>query len=69
MEENQKNVSDVYLPSSMWQKHIENDYSNLSVGLKENDLKKFHFFLSNFGTWKSDHGIENNYIIIETTSR
>lgn len=63
MKEDQRNVSDVYLPSSVWQKLIDNEYSNLSVGLKTNDLKKFHFFLSNFGTWKTFHGIESTTLI------
>ena len=59
MKEDQKEVSNVYLPSSKWQQHLDNDYTNLSVGLKTNDLNKFHFFLSNFGTWKTYHGVES----------
>ena len=63
MKEDQKEVSDVYLPSSQWQRHLDDDYSNLSVGLKTNDVNKFHFFLSNFGTWKTYHGVEGTTLI------
>jgi len=58
MKEDQKNVSNLYLPSSMWQDHLDKNYSYLSVGLNTNDINKFHFFLANFGSWKTYLGIE-----------
>ena len=63
MKEDQKEATDVYLPSSQWQRHLDNDYSNLTVGLKTKNLDKFHFFLSNFGTWKTYHGVESTTLI------
>ena len=63
MKEDQKDVSDLYLPSTQWQRHLENDYSSLSVGLKTNNLDQFHFFLANFGTWKTFHGVESTTLI------
>ncbi|MBT6231671.1 MAG: putative sugar O-methyltransferase [Candidatus Scalindua sp.] len=63
MKEDQRNVSDVYLPSSLWQKQLDNSFSYLTEGLKKNDVSKFHFFLSNFGTWKKYHGVESTTLI------
>ena len=63
MKEDQKEVSHIYFPSSLWQAHIDNNYSYLTEGLKANDLRKFHFFLHNFGTWKEDHGAESTILI------
>ena len=63
MKDNQKKVSDLYLPSSLWQKQLDTSYSYLSDGLQSNDLEKFYFFLSNFGTWKKYHGIESTTLI------
>ena len=63
MKEDQKEVSDVYLPSSQWQRQLDDAYSNLNVGLKTNDVNKFHFFLANFGTWKTYHGVESATLI------
>ena len=63
MKEDQKHVSDLYLPSPQWQRHLENDYSSLSVGQKTKDLDQFHFFLANFGTWKTYHGVESTTVI------
>ena len=63
MKEDQQKVSDMYLPSSLWQQHIDNDYSYFTEALKYNDLDKFHFFLSNFGSWKQYHGVESTTLI------
>lgn len=63
MKEDQKEVSHVYLPSSMWQAHLDFGYSYLIEGLKANDLGQFHFFLSNFGTWRTYHGVESTTLI------
>lgn len=63
MKEDQQKVSEIYLPSSIWQEQLDNSYSCLTTGLKLNDLSKFHFFLSNFGTWKKYHGVESTTLI------
>jgi len=63
MKTDQNNINKIYKPSSMWQKHIDKDFKYLKDCLEANDLKKFLFFLQNFGNWKNYLGIENqNYI-------
>ena len=63
MKEDQQKVSDLYLPSSLWQQQIDDSYSYFTDALQSNDLDKFHFFLSNFGSWKQFHGVESNMLI------
>jgi putative sugar O-methyltransferase len=63
MKEDQKAVSDLYRPSSLWQGQLDDSYSYLTEGLKLNDLEKFHFFLSNFGAWEKYHGVESTTLI------
>jgi hypothetical protein len=59
MKEHQKKAdSDLYRPSSLWQQHLDNSYSYLTESLENDDVSKFHFFLSNFGTWKEYLGID-----------
>ena len=52
-----------YLPSSQWEEHIEEAYSHLISGAREDDIGKFHFFLANFGTWRTYTGIESSTLI------
>jgi hypothetical protein len=63
MKDNQQNVSENYLPSSLWQKHLDANYSYFTDSLQSNDIEKFHFFLSNFGSWKQYHGVESTTLI------
>lgn len=63
MKEDQSTVSDLFLPSSLWQEQLDSSYSYLIEGRKNNDLQQFHFFLSNFGTWKKYHGVESGLLI------
>lgn len=63
MKEDQKKVSALYLPSSVWQDQLDTSYSYFADALRENDPSKFHFFLSNFGTWRQYHGVESNTLI------
>lgn len=63
MKDNQQNVSKHYLPSSLWQKQLDINYSYLTDSLQSEDLKKFHLFLSNFGCWKQYHGVESTTLI------
>jgi hypothetical protein len=65
MKDDQRQVSNTYLPSSLWQKLLDESYSSLNSGLKHNDLNTFHLFLSNFGTWKEYLGIESATLIRE----
>ena len=60
MKEAQKESSSVYKPSSLWQAQLNDSYSFILESTKENDIKKFHFFLSNFGSWKKYHGVATN---------
>jgi hypothetical protein len=63
MKVRQQSVSDLYIPSSMWQAQLDQSYFNLAKGLKLNDLDEFHFFLANFGAWKTYPGIESTTLI------
>lgn len=58
MKEDQIRAPAYYLPSSFWEGLLNKAYSSLTLGLKYNDINKFHFFLANFGTWKEYHGVE-----------
>ena len=48
MKEAQKKAPAYFSPSSMWQKQLNDTYSYLLDGLKDNDLEKFHFFLAKY---------------------
>lgn len=61
----QINDSELYKPATIWQNHLDKSYNYLIDGVKENDINKFHFFLCNFGAWKSYHGIESNVLLNE----
>ena len=59
MKYDQKNVSSLYKPSSLWQNHIDQDFIFLKNSYENNDIEKFLFFLQNFGNWNNYLGIEN----------
>ena len=63
MKKEQSTVDRLYRPSSLWQKHIDLDFKLLKEALDTNDLKKFTFFLQNFGNWENYLGIENQTLI------
>jgi len=63
MKEDQKKALNFYIPSSLWQKQLDESYSYFTEALENDDLEKFHFFLANFGSWKKYHGIESNVLI------
>lgn len=50
-------------PSTLWEKHINNDYKFLLKAWNENNLENFSFFLNNFGNWNKYLGIEHNILI------
>ena len=58
-----ENSPAIYKPSTMWQNHLDKQYSYLNEALKSNEIDKFHFFLTNFGCWKEYHGIESTTMI------
>lgn len=58
MKEDQRHTPRCYLPSSLWQGQLDESYASLTAGLQTNDRRLFHFFLANFGTWKTYHGLE-----------
>lgn len=55
----QEDVADVYRPASIWQAHLNKSYAPMLRALDEDDIDTFHFFLANFGSWKSYIGIES----------
>ena len=63
MKNEQSKVDQLYRPSSLWQSHIDLDFKFLKEALETNDLKKFTFFLQNFGNWENYLGIENQTLI------
>ena len=63
MKKDQLNISQKYKPSSLWQNHIDNDFSFLKKSYENDDLEKFLFFLQNFGNWDKYLGIENQTLI------
>ena len=63
MKSEQKNVSNFYKPSSLWQNHIDKDFKFLKNSFDNNDIEKFLFFLQNFGNWNNYLGIENQTFI------
>lgn len=65
MKEDQRTAPDIYRPSSLWQETLDKSYCYLTEGLESNDVDRFHFFLSNFGSWKEYHGVENTTLIRE----
>ncbi|WP_459932982.1 putative sugar O-methyltransferase [Fundidesulfovibrio butyratiphilus] len=66
MKEDQAHANPVYVPSSVWQKQLEDAYQCLFEGLEKNDMDTFHHFLENFGAWDKDHGIESTTLIRKT---
>jgi putative sugar O-methyltransferase len=58
--EDQKNKSSIYAPSSLWKDQIDNAYAPLLQGFNKNNIEQFHFFLCNFGSWKTSTGIESS---------
>ena len=63
MKLDQVKVSSVYKPSSLWQTHIDKDFSFLKESFEKNDIEKFLFFLQNFGNWENYLGIENQVLV------
>lgn len=59
IKEAQQNIADVYRPASIWQEHLDQSYAYVLRALREDDVDTFHFFLANFGAWKSYIGIES----------
>jgi hypothetical protein len=55
--------SKLYKPASLWQSHIDNDFSYLLESHKNDDLEKFLFFLQNFGNWNKYLGVENQDLV------
>ena len=60
-------VSEYYLPSSLWQEMISSSYQPLLNAANSNDINMFHHFLANFGTWKSYIGVENTTLVWENS--
>lgn len=67
MKADQLKAGSLYRPSSLWQTHLDEAYRYLKEGVETDDIRKFHFFLSNFGAWRVNTGIENNDFIKRCT--
>jgi putative sugar O-methyltransferase len=63
MKDDQKQAQSFYTPSSLWQQQLDESYSYFADSLESDNLEKFHYFLTNFGSWKKYHGIESNVLI------
>ena len=59
----QSKKSNYYKPSSLWQKHIDEDFNFLLKSFENNDVEKFLYFLQNFGNWDKYLGVENSTLI------
>lgn len=49
------------LPQGGWKNVIDQAYAPLIDGWRENDLDRFHFFLTNFGAWHEPTGITESH--------
>ena len=65
MKADQRQAPQCTLPSSLWQRQLDEGYAFLSASLRAGDRKPFHFFLANFGAWKTYHGLEPTTLIWE----
>lgn len=65
MKADERKASRVYLPSTLWQAQLDDAYASLATAVATDDLRPFHFFLANFGTWKRYHGVESTTLIRE----
>ena len=65
MKKDQAQAPPWYAPSSLWQAQLDEAFGDLGAGLAGNDLERFHFFLANFGSWKTFHGLESSTFVRE----
>lgn len=65
MKKDQEQAPACYAPSSLWRSQLEQAYGDLIAGWKGNDIERFHFFLANFGAWKTYLGLESSPFIGE----
>jgi len=63
MKNSNEKYPSILKPSTLWEKHINNDYKFLLKSLDENNIENFAFFLNNFGNWNNYLGIEHNILI------
>ncbi len=63
MKSDQSKVNNIYNPSSMWQKFIDEKFIILNNSINDNNICNFKFFLQNFGNNKCYLGIENQDFI------
>lgn len=63
MKTDQKDYPEIIKPSSLWQKHINEDYKFLLNSAKDNKIDEFSYFLKNFGNWDNYLGIEHNMLL------
>jgi len=59
----QDRASPLYRPSKLWALQIEDAYKPFLEALNEDDIDKFHYFLSNFGNWDKYTGVSGNMLM------
>ena len=52
-----------FQPSSMWRNVLSTAYADVIESLPDNDLRRFHHFLANFGAWREATAIEESQLI------
>ena len=63
MKESQANAQSIYQPSKLWENQLKESYSPIFDALEQDDINKFHFFLTNFGNWDSYTGVSANMLM------
>jgi hypothetical protein len=65
MKADQQQAGSLYEPSPFWQAILSDAYADLTAGLQEENLSRFHYFLENFGAWPRDHAVESGMLVRE----
>ncbi len=53
----------LFQPSRMWQNILRAAYGDVTASTREDDLSRFHYFLTNFGSWPDPTAIEESQLI------
>ena len=63
MKESQSKAKDFYQPSTLWANQLKESYRPLFQAIEEDDIERFHYFLTNFGNWNKYTGVSANMLI------
>lgn len=64
----QENVDARFQPSVMWQNIFRRSFPDIAESLPGRDLNRFHRFLANFGSWPEPTGIEESWLIRQSST-